>query len=58
MHCSRTVERGTRDSSPQGGVYGVSGNSASHTGPDFQNGLSDQVNSIFCNVPSAIISLM
>ncbi len=34
VHCSRTVERGTRDSSPHGWVYGVSGNSAPHSGPD------------------------
>ncbi len=34
VHCSQTVERGTRDSSPQGWVYGVSGNSAHQTGRD------------------------
>ena len=30
----RTVERGTRDSSPQGWVYGVSGEAAPRSGPE------------------------
>ena len=53
---SKTVERGTRDPSPQGWVHGVSWNGLPPTGPDFPK--STQTKAIktppwpaFCSIP-------